>query len=109
MKRLDDLITFLKTKPLEMPNDKYDISDASREELIEELYKIKSECAELLRKDIPVDTQEEPHSQGGKLAVELGMPMNFRNWLFQGYHINAGNANDLPLLTMNYIYNKEIK
>ena len=50
---------------------------------------------------------EEPSTQGEKLAVELGLQMNFRNWLFKSYYVSAGDTNELPQLTMNYIYYKK--
>ena len=99
MKRLDDLITFLKTKPLEMPNDKYNISDASREELVEELHKIKSECAELLRKDIPVD--EVGHAPSSKYVNEVGVPSAFNGWMLWKFDILV-EPDEHPTLTAVY-------
>ena len=82
-------------------NDEYIASDV-KAGLLARLYEIRDEFRAL-----PVLPDEEPSSQGEKLAVELGLQLNFRNWLFKSYHVSAGDANELPQLTMNYIYYKK--
>jgi hypothetical protein len=100
MERLNELIDWLtnmNTGPI--PNSKFHISNASRNELVEMLDEIREE----LRAPTPaqLDTAR-GHTPASKYALEVGVPFDFNGWVLEKFDI-LSEPNEVPKLNATYV------
>ena len=96
MVKLDNLISVVETcAPQEM-------NEHMRKVVLIELRLIKEVLAERV-KCVPV---RQTYTQSGRLARELGLPLEFKKWMLQTFDIDA-EPTELPKLTATYIFNEE--
>jgi len=83
----------------QLPGSEFHISDSARDELLDELMKIREE----LRTPIETIETKGPYLHSAKLAQDLGITISFNKWMLQQYDIDA-TPEELPKLKMTYIY-----